>query len=279
MPLNPRVTEVERLLFCSDVVAIGAFRCPVTHRLYSDSEPMSGHALVFPRTNTTIVYEGAGAVTAGPPTILFYNRGQAYTRKRIDPIDACDWYMIAPDVAREIAARYDPAAADRDEDIFAFCTASATERLYLAQRRLLSALASGAPIDSLEVEETVLAIADAAVRDALRIPRADRADSIDVEDVKATIASDPSSSQSLRSLARIAGCSPFQLCRAFRKSTGLTITRYRHAVRLRMSLDSLRETRFDVTRIALDLGYSSHSHFTKFFHRHFGMTPTQYRLL
>ena len=77
MPLTPHVTEVERLLFCSDVVAIGAFRCPSRHPLYADSGPASGHLLVFPRSSTTIVYDGGAVVTGGPPATLFYNRGQA----------------------------------------------------------------------------------------------------------------------------------------------------------------------------------------------------------
>ena len=278
MALKPRVTEVEQLLFCSDVAAIGAFRCPSTHRIYKDSEPMSGHALVFPRTSTTIVYEGKGAVTAGPPSILFYNFGQAYTRRQIDDIDSCDWYMVAPDVMREVVSRYDPSAADRDH-IFDFTIAPATELAYLRQRRLLSALMRGVELDALRVEETVLEIADSAVREAARVRRSDRRrPSVDVvEQVKASIASDPASNQSLRSLAATVSCSPYQLCRAFRKVAGNTITEYRHALRLRLALDALHDTRDDVTRIALDLGYSSHSHFTKFFRRHFGVTPSAFR--
>lgn len=280
VPLNPRVTEVERLLFCSDIVAIGALRCPATHRLFVDSAPISGHLLVFPRTSTTIVYEGAGAVTAGPPTILFYNRGQAYTRRKIDAIDSSDWYMIAPDVAREIMSRYDVSAADRDERIFDFSIAPATERAYMTQRRLLSALTGGAALDALEVEETVLGIVDGAVREASRLRRLDHRppESVHrVEEVKASMAVDPSANQSLRVLAARAGCSPFQLCRLFRKTTGSTITAYRHALRLRLALDPLRDSHVDVTQIAFDLGYSSHSHFTRFFRRHFGITPTEFR--
>jgi AraC-like DNA-binding protein len=95
--------------------------------------------------------------------------------------------------------------------------------------------------------------------------------------VKAVIARDPSANMTLRSLASAAGCSPFHLCRVFQRATGSTITSYRHALRLRLSLDRLQDRRADLTGLALDLGYSSHSHFTMLFRRHFGVTPSEYR--
>ncbi|HJW96068.1 MAG TPA: AraC family transcriptional regulator [Thermoanaerobaculia bacterium] len=270
MTLTPRVTEVERLLFCSDVVAIGAFRCPSRHPLFVDSGPASGHLVVFPRSSTTIVFDGGRTVTGASPTVLFYNRGQAYTRKKIDDIDASDWFMIAPDIVREAV----PAAADREDRLFPFYVAPASAKTYLEQRTLHTALSDGRPIDALTVEETVMGLLDdviaAARRDKLR-------DSI--EAVKALIASRPAANMSLRALASHAGCSPFQLCRTFRAATGQTITEYRHALRLRLALNALRDTRAELTDIALDTGYSSHSHFTMAFRRRFGITPSAYRHL
>ena len=82
---------------------------------------------------------------------------------------------------------------------------------------------------------------------------------------------------SLADLSRAAGLSVYHLCRAFRQVTGRTIHQYREALRLRESLDALqRETR-SITDIALDAGFSSHSHFTAAFRREFGRTPSQVR--
>jgi AraC-like DNA-binding protein len=274
MPLAPRVTEVERLLFCSDLVAIGSFRCPSRHPLYVDSGPASGHLVVFPRSSTTIVFEGGGAVTAGSPTVVFYNRGQAYTRKKIDETDASDWFMFAPDVVRDAVSQFDPGAADREDRIFPFFTAPASARAYLAQRTLHAALSDGSPVDALAVEESVVGL----LGDVLREARAQRETLRDsIEAVKALISSRPAANISLRALASRAGCSPFQLCRAFRATTGQTITEYRHALRLRFALDALRDSRAGLTDIALDAGYSSHSHFTMVFRRRFGITPSAYR--
>lgn len=281
MPLSPRVTDVERLSFCGDIAAIGAFRCPAEHRLFYDSGPASGYLMVFPRTSTLIVHDG-GPVTAAAPSAMFYNAGQVYRRKKIDPIDASDWYMLAPDIVREIVTRHDVSAADRPERIFSFFTGPVSPRIYLAQRQLYTLLNSGEPVDALAVEERAINILEAVVRDACRVhgrQRMQRRSRVDrgVESAKAIIAANLASGVSLRVLASSVGCSPFQLCRTFHESTGYTISGYRHALRLRTAIEALRETRADLTEIALDHGYSSHSHFTMVFRRHFGMTPSALR--
>src|SRR5204863_998437 len=143
--------------------AVGAFRCPADHPLFVDSGPTTGHVLVFPRTSTEIVRDGGGTVTGAPPTVLFYNRGQAYRRRKIDAMDASDWYMIAPDVVRDVVARYDPSAADREDRIFSFFIGPASPAAYLAQRRLLTALRAGEPVDALKVEECVIGMLDETV--------------------------------------------------------------------------------------------------------------------
>jgi AraC-like DNA-binding protein len=46
-----------------------------------------------------------------------------------------------------------------------------------------------------------------------------------------------------------------------------------------MALERLDAGERDLTRLALDLGYSSHSHFTDAFRRSFGVTPSTARKL
>jgi len=281
MSLHPHVTAVERLSFCGDIAAAGAFRCPAGHPLFRDSGPASGYLMVFPRTSTVIVHD-EGPVTAAAPSAMFYNAGQVYTRKQIDPIDSSDWYMIAPDVVREIVTRHDVTAADRPGQIFPFVTGPVSARIYLAQRKLHTLLSSGAPVDTLLVEEKVIDILNAVVRDACKVhgrrPAQPRSPiERRLESAKAIIAANLATGISLRVLASSVGSSPFQLCRAFHRATGYTISGYRHALRLRTALEALRETRIDLTEIALDLGYSSHSHFTMVFRQHFGVTPSALR--
>lgn len=98
-----------------------------------------------------------------------------------------------------------------------------------------------------------------------------------VEAAKRTIASNLDRNISVRELSRSMCCSPWRLCRAFRRATGQTITSYRHALRMQVALERLRQSDTDLTDLALELGYSSHSHFTHVFRRHLGITPSEVR--
>ena len=81
---------------------------------------------------------------------------------------------------------------------------------------------------------------------------------------------------SLDDLARYAGSSPYRLCRIFRAHTGQSIRAYRSQLRLRAAFDRLLQGA-DITDLALELGFSSHSHFTAAFRSRFGTSPSRLR--
>jgi AraC family transcriptional regulator len=82
---------------------------------------------------------------------------------------------------------------------------------------------------------------------------------------------------SLRELSQRCGLSVFHLCRAFHELTGRTIAGYRRQLRLRAALNTVRDSTRQLTDIALDAGFYSHSHFTAVFKREFGVTPSAVR--
>lgn len=82
---------------------------------------------------------------------------------------------------------------------------------------------------------------------------------------------------SLAAIAEEMGRSRFHLCRTFKAETGLTLTQYLHKVRIWEALYCLAEGQDDLTELALDLGFSSHSHFTSVFRRVLGTTPSHVR--
>jgi AraC-like DNA-binding protein len=85
-------------------------------------------------------------------------------------------------------------------------------------------------------------------------------------------------SLSLRTIAKDSSKRPnAHLCRVFRRVTGRTLHRYRHDLRVRTSLERVVESRSTLTDVAIELGFSSHSHFTQAFRVEFGQRPSQFR--
>jgi len=100
-----------------------------------------------------------------------------------------------------------------------------------------------------------------------------------VKRVKEAVALAPAHKWSVAQLARIANLSPFHLCRVFRQIVGTSIYDYVLRERLAYALDAVLDRRKDITTIALDAGFTSHSHFTARFRRFFNCTPVAFRHL
>jgi AraC-like DNA-binding protein len=83
--------------------------------------------------------------------------------------------------------------------------------------------------------------------------------------------------ESLEFLARGFGLSAGHFARKFQQSTGNSLQRFVNRRRIGMSFTSLQELSLPLSRIALDLGFSSQSHFTRLFSGLTGLTPQQFR--
>jgi len=82
---------------------------------------------------------------------------------------------------------------------------------------------------------------------------------------------------SLTKLSQLAGLTTHQLLVAFRQMFGTTPAQYIIQQRLRCAQRQLAGTKKDITTIALDSGFSSHSHLTACFQKHLRCCPTQFR--
>jgi AraC-like DNA-binding protein len=80
----------------------------------------------------------------------------------------------------------------------------------------------------------------------------------------------------LEELSRQVGCSAFHLSRQFSQATGLTIQQFLRQARLERAAELLRTGKYNVTEAALEVGYSSLSHFTVAFREAFGCCPGLY---
>jgi AraC family transcriptional regulator len=97
-----------------------------------------------------------------------------------------------------------------------------------------------------------------------------------VERVKEAVAVAPARGWSVANLAKIANLSPFHLCHVFRELTGVSVYDYVLHERLAQAMQAVLDGG-DITAIALDAGFASHSHFTARFKRFFGCTPSALR--
>jgi AraC-like DNA-binding protein len=132
----------------------------------------------------------------------------------------------------------------------------------------------------LEVEETALALLMHSIRAAGQHPIPLRKNSKvakQIDAAKIVVQSFPERNWSLNTLACALDCSPYHLTRMFHAYIGVPLHRYHLQARLSRSIDLLLETNTDLTTIALDLGFSSHSHFTASFRRTIGFTPGYFR--
>jgi AraC family transcriptional regulator len=143
----------------------------------------------------------------------------------------------------------------------------------VALRRLRAAWAAGR-IDTLAMEEKLIALwYQTVLPQSSSAPAPHRA----VERAKDYLASAPGRRDSVAEIAREAGSSPFHLARLFRRHTGTSLHGYRNRLRMANALDRLSAGEDDLSALAHDLGYASHSHFSQAFRRAFATSPHQMR--
>ena len=156
----------------------------------------------------------------------------------------------------------------------------------LLTRHLLWQRFSAGELDDLELEEVslnLLGSALSAAQDASH--RADRLESSvcqaarsrQIENVKEAMSVSPERKWTLGDLASLAKVSPYHLAHVFRRDAGISVFQYLLRTRLAAALARMMAGETDLSRVALDVGFASHSHFTSRFRRCFGMTPLELR--
>lgn len=83
----------------------------------------------------------------------------------------------------------------------------------------------------------------------------------------------------IEDVARALYVSTYHLCRLFKEDTGVSIHRYLNQLRLQYALSELARGEAGLSDLALELGFSCQSHFTKAFREEFGVPPGKLRRL
>ncbi len=274
-------------IFESHLLAMGTFRCPPNSDAWSRENWTAGPLVAFPRVPVRILQAGRRGVLADPNVVTLYNDQQDYRRELLSPRgDECEWIAIKLPLLHDLLSALSPDALAAPLHPFRTAAAPSSAAAYARQRHVFSRLLSARAPDSLWVEECVVGVLADVLRVALRqrqelvaLPGTQRAHYDAVEAVRLHLARHFAEALPLARLARIAHLSIYHFCRVFRALTGFSVHRYRTELRLRWALEQVGRGARDLTEVALDAGFTSHSHFTTAFARAFGCTPSEVRSL
>ncbi len=275
-------------LYETQLGSLNKFRCPLWHPAFLNPIPPPSDMIVFPREAVTITQSGRIPVVANVNLVMLYNQGQCYRRQKIsDRGDRCEFFRFDRDAVIDSVSRFDPSVADCPDQPFRFSHGYISGELFIKQRRLLKQVEQGVyDQHPIKWDEDIIEILDETVAQIFKNrgtkqvgagPAALRQRKQLVFDTQAYLSQKYFEKLSLQEMATELDASPFHLCRIFKSDTGLTIHDYITRIRLRVAIENIQNGTRDLTRLALDLGFSSHSHFTAAFRKAFRLTPSQWR--
>jgi AraC-like DNA-binding protein len=274
-----------QILYRSTLVAVTDHCCRPSDSAFGGEEQSPVPSVVFPRAGL-FVWQAAGRrVVADANHVLFFNPGVSYRVGHPVPGgDDCTSFAFGLETLVEVLSAYEPAAHDRPGAPFPH-THGPTGPRTLLRGQLLRQQLRGAEVGALAVEESALGVLHEVVGASYRVhgvaprrrPATARAYRERVEATKTFLAARLAGNPSLAAVARAVHCSPYHLARLFREQVGMPIHQYGHRLRLAAALERLADGVADLTALALDLGFSSHSHFTHAFRRAFGTPPAAFR--
>ena len=280
MDRDPGAWISRRTLFEGRLFDIGHVVCRPTPEVRTEVESASLNVLALPVEGVFALHHGPRAhVIATPNHAVFISSGLSYRVSFPGNIgDEC----LTVRLSAEGLARLLPEAMSRD----GFHAATLGGRAVLAPaailaRGLLWRQFLRGSADPLLVEEVGVGLLNSSLH-ALRGTRAANDPAIfprsrHVERVKEAISTSPERKWSLEELSGIAGVSPCHLAHVFSREVGVSVYRYATRLRLAKALNAVLDSNFDLTAIALDAGFTSHSHFTARFRAFFGLTPDALR--
>ncbi|MGH8051811.1 MAG: helix-turn-helix transcriptional regulator [Arenimonas sp.] len=268
--LNPQEEFRRTALFASDVVCLADVRCRGVCRHRSAEENNSDAQLIFPYRGLFIRHVGSDESVADANQVLFFGADEMHQVSHpITGGDACVVMTLSQNVLPELAS-----AEIYDEKMrrFRVRSRSLLPAAQALRTVLLTRLADGVST-ALEAESISLALARLAFAPMpLTRYKPTRAKRHLVDRVKLFLADSASKRISLADIGESVGASPVYLTQVFSELEGLPLYRYQLRLRLAQALVRLPDQK-DLSALALDLGFSSHSQFTTLFGQTFGLPP------
>jgi AraC-like DNA-binding protein len=273
---NKQMPEIAvESLLASPTVTIRDTYCQGTCRHQSAEECTATTQLVFPYRGVYVRHIGRDQAIADGNQVLFFNATEGYRISHpVTGGDASLTLIVSEPQLRELA----PVTLLRDEATLAFRQQrlridARTQALVATLRHSLRQKIA----EPLEAESLALTLVQRTLG-----PRTTRAPGASVgrrrlvDRAKLVLASDLARRWTLAEIAGEVRVSPVYLTQLFQQVEGMPLYRYQLRLRLARALDLLAQYE-DLTSLSLDLGFSSHSHFSATFRQTYGRTPSEFR--
>lgn len=252
-----------------DVVCHGACR----HK--SPEECPGSTYLVFPYRGIYIRHVGRHDAVAEASQLLFFNQMESYRISHPVPGgDACLSIGARAELLQELASR--ELLHDGDEVMFRMQRRRIEPQVQARVAQLRHGLVNGT-LEPLAAESMTLTLIRCALGERTsRATRASHGRQKLVDRAKLVLACELSRRWTLTEIAAAVGVSPVYLTQTFARVEGVPLYRYQLQLRLARALDLLGACE-DLSMLGLELGFSSHSHFSAAFRQAYGQTPAQFR--
>jgi AraC family transcriptional regulator len=266
--------DVQTLLN-SPTVTIRDTYCRGICRHQSAEECTTTTQLVFPYRGVYVRHVGNNQAVGEANQVLFFNAFEGYRISHPVPGgDASLTLVITEAMLRELA----PTAFVRDTTILSFrqqrlrIDARTQALLALLRHSLRQNIA-----EPLEAETLALTLVQRTLgARTTHEPGATLGRQLLVDRVKLVLASDLARRWTLAEIAAEVRGSPVYLTQVFQQVEGVPLYRYQLNLRLARALDLLAQYA-DLTDLSLELGFSSHSHFSAAFREAYGRSPSEFR--
>jgi len=262
-------------LLNSPTVTIRDTYCRGICRHQSAEECTTTTQLVFPYRGVYVRHVGNNQAVGEANQVLFFNAFEGYRISHPVPGgDASLTLVITEAMLRELA----PTAFVRDTTILSFrqqrlrIDARTQALLALLRHSLRQNIA-----EPLEAETLALTLVQRTLgARTTHGPGATLGRQLLVDRVKLVLASDLARRWTLAEIAAEVRGSPVYLTQVFQQVEGVPLYRYQLNLRLARALDLLAQYA-DLTDLSLELGFSSHSHFSAAFREAYGRSPSEFR--
>ena len=244
-------------------------------RHQSAAECAAATGLVFPYRGVFVRHAGGEDAVAEANQLLFFNAGEEYRISHpVEGGDACLSLNIAEPLLEELAPK--DQVSRKGSLSFARARRRIDPRAQVLVALLRHSLKQGA-IEPLEAETLTLTLVRRALGERTsHTARASAGRQKLVDRAKLVLSSDLSRRWTLAQIAAEVGVSPVYLTQVFQQVEAVPLSRYQLRLRLARALHLLGRYD-DLTSLGLELGFSSHSHFTAAFRQAFGRTPQDFQ--